>query len=61
VSKYLWCLGAALFAHMVSFFSVSYFDQISIYLYWIMAAIAGTIVYEEAPAEEAPAPAEATL
>jgi len=60
-SKYLWCLGAGLFAHIISFFSVSYFDQISIYLYWMMAAIAGTIVYEETPAEEVPSPAGATL
>lgn len=60
VSKYLWCLGACLFAHMISFFSVSYFDQIIVYWYWMMAAIAGTSAYEEAPAEEAPRPAEAT-
>lgn len=36
----VWSLGACLFAHCVSFFSVSYFDQIVIMYYWLLAVIA---------------------
>lgn len=35
----LWSMGAALFAHCLSFFSVSYFDQIQVFWYFLMAAI----------------------
>jgi hypothetical protein len=35
----LWALGSALFAHMATFLSVSYFDQSFVFLYVTMAAI----------------------
>jgi hypothetical protein len=35
-----WSMGAALFAHAISFISVSYFDQIQVFWYFLMAAIA---------------------
>jgi hypothetical protein len=35
----LWALGSALFAHVVTFFSVSYFDQSFVFLYVTLAAI----------------------
>jgi hypothetical protein len=37
---FIWSMGAALFAHVVSFLSVSYFDQIEAFWYFLMAAIA---------------------
>lgn len=46
VSSYLndaylpWALGAALFVHVITFFSVSYFDQLVIYLFILLAMIA---------------------
>lgn len=36
----LWSLGASLFSHMVSFISVSYFDQIIVFWYLLLAMIA---------------------
>lgn len=35
----LWSMGAALFAHVMSFMSVSYFDQIMVSWYFLLAAI----------------------
>jgi hypothetical protein len=35
----LWALGASLFAHVVSFFGVSYFDQIIVIWYMLLALI----------------------
>jgi hypothetical protein len=35
-----WCTGVALFAHCISFFSISYFDQSIFYLFWLLSAIA---------------------
>jgi hypothetical protein len=35
----VWALGAALFAHVMSFFSVAYFDQIIVYWFLLLAAI----------------------
>jgi hypothetical protein len=40
VEKVLWALGAALFATIVNFFSVSYFDQIHVVWYLLAAVIA---------------------
>ncbi len=46
----VWAMGAALFAHAISFISVSYFDQIQVFWYFLMAAIA--VVFNSAsPAE----------
>jgi hypothetical protein len=36
----VWAMGASLFAHAISFVSVSYFDQIQVFWYFLMAAIA---------------------
>jgi len=36
----VWSMGAALFAHAISFVSVSYFDQIKVFWYFLIAAIA---------------------
>ena len=36
---YVWALGAALFAHAITFLSVSYFDQNSVNFYLLMAMI----------------------
>jgi len=36
----LWCLGVSLFAHIAAFTSVSYFDQIIVFWYLLLAMIA---------------------
>jgi hypothetical protein len=36
---FFWCLGAALFAHVVAFFGMSYFDQMQFALYALLAII----------------------
>lgn len=36
----IWSLGATLFAHITSFFSVAYFDQITTFWYMLLAVIA---------------------
>ena len=38
----LWCLGCALTAHIVTFLSVSYFDQIFIFWYLLLALISSS-------------------
>ena len=35
----VWALGASLFVHAVTFISVSYFDQSSMFIYLTLAAI----------------------
>lgn len=35
----LWCAGSALFAHTVTFFTISYFDQLYVFFYSLIAAI----------------------
>lgn len=35
----VWAVGVALFAHCVSFMSVTYFDQILVVWYWLLAVI----------------------
>ncbi len=35
----IWTLGAILFAHAVTFLSISYFDQTNVYLYFLFAGI----------------------
>jgi hypothetical protein len=52
-----WSMGAALFAHAISFISVSYFDQIQVFWYFLMAAIA--IYYDHAETVEEKAQPEA--
>lgn len=36
---FVWTLGVTLFAHCLSFISVTYFDQIIVLWYWLLAAI----------------------
>ncbi len=38
----LWCLGSALFSHMVAFFGITYFDQTAVYLYALIAMISSS-------------------
>jgi hypothetical protein len=38
----LWCLGAALFAHVVGFFGISYWDQTEIAWYAVLAVISAS-------------------
>jgi hypothetical protein len=38
-SFFIWTLGVTLFAHCLSFISVTYFDQIIVIWYWLLAAI----------------------
>jgi hypothetical protein len=38
----LWALGAALFAHVVTLFSVTYFDQMGVAWYFLLAAISSS-------------------
>ncbi|MEN6350233.1 MAG: hypothetical protein ABFD08_12665 [Syntrophomonas sp.] len=40
VKMALWTLGVALFAHIISFMSVSYYDQISVFYFMLLAVIA---------------------
>jgi len=35
----LWCIGVSLFTHVVAFFSISYFDQIIVFWYILIAII----------------------
>jgi predicted transcriptional regulator len=50
---FVWSLGVCLFGHCVSFFSVSYFDQIIVMWYWLLATISMLL---EASTREAVAP-----
>jgi len=34
-----WCFGVSLFAHATAFISVSYFDQILVFWFWLLASI----------------------
>lgn len=35
----LWCAGCTLFAHAVTFFTISYFDQLYVFFYLLIAAV----------------------
>lgn len=56
MDKVVWALGAALFVHIVSFFGVSYFDQIKVILYMLLAMIAVVRGLAEKEAALAPSP-----
>jgi hypothetical protein len=45
--KLLWCCGAALFAHAVVIFSVSYFDQMAVAWWALIAMISSTTSAKE--------------
>jgi hypothetical protein len=38
-TKFLWGIGAGLFAHCVSFISVAYFDQLIVIWFWLLAVV----------------------
>jgi hypothetical protein len=40
----IWCLGVSLSAHIASFFSISYFDQIIVFFYLLLAMIASPTI-----------------
>lgn len=42
--KFFWAMGACLFAHCVSFISISYFDQTVVSYYLVIAIIAGLTI-----------------
>jgi hypothetical protein len=42
----IWSLGVALFAHCVSFLSITYFDQIIIVWFWLLAVIASLPLFK---------------
>lgn len=46
---FLWCLGAALFAHAVAYFGIGYFDQMQFAWYALLAIIAASVA-EAVPA-----------
>lgn len=48
----LWCAGTAMAAHAISFIAISYYDQMSVFFYLLVAAIPGMV----ANADNIPAP-----
>src|SRR6202007_2910486 len=51
--RYLWALGAAIFANVVAFWGISYFDQTIVAWYALLAMIpaAATAVTKKKPAQ----------
>jgi hypothetical protein len=50
---FLWGIGVSLFAHVVSFFSISYFDQIIVFWFLLIAIISTIVnVHNNIPQEE---------
>ncbi len=47
---WLWCLGSALFAHAITFLSISYFDQIYVFFWGLIGGLMGFVV-SNAPRE----------
>jgi hypothetical protein len=41
---FLWCLGAALFSHVVAYFGISYFDQMQVAWYALLAIISVAVL-----------------
>jgi len=54
----LWCFGAALLGHAVTFLSISYFDQMS-FFFWLLIGGAAGFVKDAIPEENENEPAEA--
>jgi hypothetical protein len=52
----VWSMGAALLGHAVSFLSVSYFDQIIVFWYMLLAMIAGAVSQASIMTAAVPAP-----
>lgn len=49
---WLWCVGSALFAHAVTFLSISYFDQIYVFFWGLIGGLTGFVAATEAASEE---------
>jgi hypothetical protein len=47
----IWAMGAALLSHIVSFMSVSYFDQIIIFWYLLLSMIASVVQVKDSHEE----------
>lgn len=45
---WLWCLGSALFAHAVTFLSISYFDQIYVFFWGLIGGLMGFLNVDSA-------------
>lgn len=58
---FLWAMGSALLAHIVSFFSVSYFDQIYVFWYLLLACISTVSLFPKSIELSENVHAEATL
>jgi hypothetical protein len=48
----LWVLGVSLASHCAAFISVSYFDQIQVFWFWLLAVIAAVPVWAHPELEE---------
>ena len=51
---FLWALGAALFANVVNFFGISYWDQTQVVWYGLLASISAVAVIRRTPISETP-------
>lgn len=40
----LWCVGSTIFAHSITFLSISYFDQISMFFWGLLGGITGFLI-----------------
>ena len=49
---FCWCLGAALLAHLVAFFGMSYFDQVQFALYSLLAIISVAVSQARQPSRK---------
>jgi hypothetical protein len=45
----LWCVGATIFAHAITFLSISYFDQISMFFWGLLGGLTGFLVITTDP------------
>lgn len=64
---WLWCVGSTLFAHAITFLSISYYDQIYVFFWGLIGGLAGFVtpeanevagVMEDGPAHESGEDAE---
>lgn len=44
----LWCVGSTIFAHSITFLSISYFDQISMFFWGLLGGLTGFLVLPHA-------------
>lgn len=43
----LWCVGSTIFAHSITFLSISYFDQISVFFWGLLGGLTGFLILPE--------------